>query len=159
MRLNAKWKDVNFIGGHEKERDGGNLRRTAQREFWEEVPEVRSLKNVKFETLSPMLNHGPVFSASAGVEVIYTLQFFLAMFPDSPTVLVERMSAKTRNVWLAETELLDASRYRLSALVGLLSRNLTGGLASIGLSFPANLPYPERGITEREKDQFALLFR
>src|ERR1700681_2120072 len=41
MRINPKWKDVNFIGGHAKIRDADNLAITARRELWEEVPAIR----------------------------------------------------------------------------------------------------------------------
>lgn len=51
MRKNEKWKDVNFIGGHENPRDQGSLLRAAQREFWEEVPSSRNVET-KLEELT-----------------------------------------------------------------------------------------------------------
>lgn len=34
LRKNARWRDLNLIGGHEKDRDNGSLLKTAQRELW-----------------------------------------------------------------------------------------------------------------------------
>jgi hypothetical protein len=41
MRVDSKWKDINLIGGHEKDRDSGDLEKTARRELGEEVPSIR----------------------------------------------------------------------------------------------------------------------
>ena len=58
MRKNDKWKDYNFIGGHEIERDHGSLQRAANREFREEVPASRFIRYV-LPQLTPVLKYGP----------------------------------------------------------------------------------------------------
>jgi NUDIX domain len=76
MRINPKWKDINFIGGHEKPRDVKNLKTTARRELWEEVPSIRARVDFHLEPLTPEVIHGPILSKSRGVNVEYQIQFF-----------------------------------------------------------------------------------
>jgi hypothetical protein len=134
MRSNPKWKDVNFIGGHEKPRDAGSLEKTARRELWEEVPSIRSYETFHLEPLTGEVRHGPIFSKSRGDEVEYQIQFFLFKIDTSPEVLVEKISARSRNVWVSEDDLTYQSRLRISGLVSVLQQLLPGGLASIPYS-------------------------
>jgi len=138
MRLNAKWKDVNFVGGHEKPRDSGSLEKTAKRELWEEVPSIRSRK-FHLQSLTKEVHHGPIVSKSKGTHVEYHLKFFLLKANLSPETLIKITSARSRNVWVTEDELISQTRYRVSGLVAVLHHLLPGGLASIPYSFPADV--------------------
>jgi 8-oxo-dGTP pyrophosphatase MutT (NUDIX family) len=77
MRVDPKWKDINFIGGHEKDRDSGNFERTARRELWEEVPSIRDYREFDVVPLTTELYYGPIESRSKGGTVEYELRFFL----------------------------------------------------------------------------------
>lgn len=139
MRFNAKWKDINFIGGHDKRRDAGDLKNTARRELWEEVPSLRGYPKLELEPLSGIVGHGPILSRSKGDYVAYDIQFFLLKIDRSPSKLIELLSSRTRNVWVPEEELIHPSRYRLSGLVKLLDQLTPGGLRNIPFSSATNM--------------------
>jgi hypothetical protein len=141
MRLNAKWKDVNFIGGHEKERDGQNLGRTARRELWEEVPPVRGRDDFTLEPLTQVVHYGPILSRSRGNEVEYELQFFLLKIGQSPAGLADMFSSRTKNIWVSERDLMSQRRFRVSGLVTLLDSLFPGGLSAIPYSSPVDLHF------------------
>jgi hypothetical protein len=133
MRLNRKWKDVSFIGGHDKPRDGGSLEKTASRELWEEVPSIRKLR-FDLDPLTEVLRYGPVHSRSKHDMVEYELQFFLVKFGYSPDAFLKGLSRRTLNVWIAQDELRNERRYRVSMLVRLLDATFAGGLSDIPFS-------------------------
>jgi hypothetical protein len=139
MRANSKWKDINFIGGHDKRRDGGDLKNTARRELWEEVPSLRRYPILVLEPLSSVIQYGPVLSRSKGDQVEYEVQFFLLKIDRSPAMLVELLSSRTRNVWVPEEELMAPNRYRLSNLVQLLNQIVPGGVRNIPFSSATNM--------------------
>lgn len=139
MRVNSKWKDINFIGGHDKRRDSGNLMSTARRELWEEVPSLRGYPRLNLEALSGVVRYGPVLSRSKGDQVEYEVQFFLLKIDQSPAALVELLSSRTRNVWVSEEELAHPGKYRLSSLVKLLDRVVPGGIRNIPFSSATNM--------------------
>jgi hypothetical protein len=139
MRLNPKWKDINFIGGHAKERDARSLEMTARREFWEEVPSIRHYDVFRLEPLTPIMQYGPIKSLSRGFEVEYELQFFLVKIDQSPETMVEMLGSRTKNVWIAQHELLYPRRFRISGLVEFLNRAFPGGLEAIPYSSPTDL--------------------
>jgi hypothetical protein len=142
LRKNAKWGDLNLIGGHEKERDRGSLLRTAQRELWEEVPSVREVRKFHLEPLTPELLYGPVHSRSAGRDTEYQLQFFAVHFDESPMRLLAGLGARSRNVLVPEEWLLTQTVVRVSGLITLLHRQLPGGMAAIPHSWLYNLELP-----------------
>ena len=131
LRANSKWKDVNFLGGHEKERDGGNLEKTARRELWEEVPLLRKVGTLSLVQLTDLVHYGPLHSQSQGRDVRYELQFFLLKLDKLPEGIVDVFSPRTRNVLVSETDLLEGRRFRVSGLIGLLNNNFPGGLRAI----------------------------
>jgi hypothetical protein len=77
LRKNERWNDVNFLGGHEKERDKTSLHKTAERELYEELPSIRTVKGFDLEPLTEELFYGPIFSRSRVTNVEYDVQFFL----------------------------------------------------------------------------------
>jgi len=158
MRSNPRWKDVNFIGGHEKQRDTGNLEKTARRELWEEVPSIRSYASFHLEALTEEVHHGPILSKSKGENVEYQLRFFLLKIESSPEAFVNAISARSMNVWVSENDLLSQTRFRISGLVGVLQRILPDGLASIPYSSEVDLAAIQhrfRGATAQQLE-FAL---
>jgi hypothetical protein len=159
MRLNPKWKDVNFIGGHEKPRDLGNLEKTARRELWEEVPSIRSHINFQLEPLTREVHHGPIVSKSKGNTVEYQLQFFLLKMESPPEALIEMISVRSRNVWLTEDELVSQTRYRISGLVGALHHVSPGGLASIPYSSQAEVAVIHRRFRHVSSEQLDLALK
>src|SRR5882672_9052579 len=116
MRLNSKWKDVNFIGGHAKTRDLENLATTARRELWEEVPSIRTYTSLELMPLTKEVHYGPIRSRSRGEDVEYELQFFLLKFDHPPQLLVEALSLRSKNVWVTQEELIHPGRFRVSGL-------------------------------------------
>jgi 8-oxo-dGTP pyrophosphatase MutT (NUDIX family) len=145
MRLNSKWKDVNFIGGHEKMRDSENLATTARRELWEEVPSIRSYPSLELLPLSGEVHYGPINSPSRGEDVEYELQFFLLKFDHAPQLLVEALSLRSKNVWVTQEELIEPGKFRVSGLAKLLDQVVPGGLAAIPYSSETDLgPLRER---------------
>ena len=159
MRLNAKWKDVNFIGGHEKLRDSGNLEKTARRELWEEVPSIRGYSDVTLEPLTQLMHYGPIRSRSNGGDVEYEIQFFLLRISYSPEVLVEMLSSRTKNIWVAEHDLLNRTRFRVSGLVDLLERSLPGGLQEIAYSSPIDLDFMRNRFMSTHGKQIELALK
>jgi hypothetical protein len=159
MRLNQKWKDVNFIGGHEKPRDVGNLAKTARRELWEEVPSIRSDVKFHLEPLTREVHHGPIVSKSKGINVEYQLQFFLLKIDSSPESLVEMISVRSKNVWVTEDELISQTRFRVSGLVAVLHHLLPVGLTSIPYSFPADLTSIHRRFRQVSSEQLELALK
>jgi len=139
MRVNPKWKDINFIGGHEKPRDGGDLEKTARRELWEEVPSVRSYPNIELEPITGLVSYGPIYSRSKGDQVEYEAQFFLVKIINSPNSLVELLSDRSKNIWISENELIRAEKYRMSGLVEVLNSAKSGGLEDIPYSSGTDL--------------------
>ncbi len=145
MRVNDKWKDVNFVGGHEKERDSGNFEMTARRELWEEVPSIRGYKNIILEALTPVVDYGPIQSRSRGKGVQYDIQFFLLKITEPPNVLVDSLGFRTKNIWVPECHLLNQGRIRVSGLVKFLDSIYPGGLRTIPYSSATDL----QGIRDR----------
>jgi len=139
MRVNPKWKDINFIGGHEKLRDGADLRKTARRELWEEVPSIRNYANLDLEPLTTELRYGPIYSRSKGDQVEYDVKFFLLRMEGSPASLIELLSLRTKNIWVSQQELLRPNKYRLSGLVAFLNGAVHGGLDEIPYSSPVDM--------------------
>lgn len=155
MRLNSKWKDVNFIGGHEKDRDSRNLERTARRELWEEVPSVRGRADFTLEPLTQVAHYGPILSRSRGTEVEYELQFFLLRMSLSPVALVDMLSSRTKNIWVSEHDLLTPGQFRVSGLVRLLHSIYPGGLSAIPYSSPVDLHFMRDRFERRSGEQIA----
>jgi hypothetical protein len=142
MRLNAKWKDISFIGGHVKDRDAGSLETTTRRELYEEVPSIRHYDKITLEQLTPRIQFGPVKSLSRHELVNYELQFFLVRLEQSPEAMVHMLGAKSKNVWVSQYDLLQSGRYRIAQLVYLLDRTYPGGLDKIPYSSSINLNFP-----------------
>lgn len=159
MRFNPKWKDLNFIGGHEKPRDAGDLRTTARRELWEEVPSVRPYVEFDLKALGPEVQYGPVFSKSRGEQVEYNVQFFLVLMAASPIQLVESLSWRSKNVWVSEDELIDPQQYRLSGLVRVLSTIVPAGLKGIDYSSECDLRLLETRFTHSDLKQLSFAFK
>jgi hypothetical protein len=105
MRVDPKWKDINLIGGHEKDRDSGNLEKTARRELWEEVPSIRD-SEFYLVPLTSELHYGPIESRSKHEKVQYELRFFLLKIMNSPENLVAGLGDRTKNIWVSEQDLL-----------------------------------------------------
>jgi hypothetical protein len=144
VRKNLKWKDLNFIGGHEKTRDKRSLQRTALRELWEEVPSVRKFKHVHLVPLTIPSAYGPVFSPSASCEKRYELQFFLLKFDsDDPLPLLEGLAPRSKNVLVRQRDLLKGTSYRVSGLIRFLDDLLPNGIASIPLSSSVPVRCPD----------------
>lgn len=139
MRRNPSWKDINFIGGHENDRDNRNRQRTAKRELLEEIPVLKGFRSHKLEKLTGEIAYGPILSRSASCEVKYDLQFFLLRFSRAPKPVLESLHGRTLNIMLRENDLLVQRKYKISALVRLLDRTLPGGLKSIPYSWSADL--------------------
>ena len=133
LRRNEIWNDVNFLGGHQKERDKGNLLKTAERELWEELPPVRSLKDFHLEPLTEELYYGPVFSRSKVKSVGYEVRFFLLKLDNGTSALIESLGGRSRNVLVSEEQILNKRR-KVSGMVSFLNSKLSGGLTSIPLS-------------------------
>src|SRR6476660_8760636 len=106
LRKNPKWKDVNLIGGHEKDRDQGNLEKTALRELWEEVPSIRSMSDFSLVPLTTESKYGPVFSRSVGQDTVYLVQYFLLRIARDPSSLLDNLGLRTRNVLVSQSDLL-----------------------------------------------------
>jgi 8-oxo-dGTP pyrophosphatase MutT (NUDIX family) len=113
LRKNPKWKDLNLVGGHEKPRDQGDLEKTALREMWEEVPSVRTMSNLSLEPLGNEAKYGPVFSRSVGVETLYMVRYFLLRISGNPSHLLDALGAKTRNILVGQSDLLQNQDFYL----------------------------------------------
>jgi hypothetical protein len=158
MRLNPKWRDINFIGGHAKARDARSLETTARRELWEEVPSIRGHK-FRLEPLTAIMEYGPIKSLSRGVNVEYELQFFLVKIDQSPEALVEMLGSRTKNIWIAQNELLSARRFRVSGLVKFLNAALPGGLEAIPYSSSTDLSFLRERFERLEDKQIAFALK
>ena len=139
MRYDPKWRDVNFIGGHVKDRDMADLRKTARRELWEEVPSVRPYDSIELEPLTSEVHYGPIHSRSRSDHVSYDLQFFLLKIGHHPEQFVQLLSLRSKNVWVAQDEMLNVGRFRISGLAKLLDESFPGGIAAIPDSSPTDL--------------------
>lgn len=135
MRFNRKWGDVNFIGGHLKDRDAGNYETAARRELWEEVPSIRSYTPLVLDPITKLVRYGPIYSRSKGGNVEYDIQFFLLRLQHSPHILIDELSDRTMNVWVPQNDLLKQNRFRLSGLVRFLDEIFPGGLSRVPYSF------------------------
>ncbi len=156
MRYNEKWRDVSFIGGHQKDRDHENLERTAKRELWEEVPAIRA---GLISTLIPLvgpLNYGPVHSRSRGDLAEYEVAFFLLKIESNPSQMLERLGSRTKNLLVSESELLGAARFPISGYVALLRDSLDDGLRSIAFSNDADLANRPIGRSAIDQYEFSL---
>jgi len=153
MRKDSHWKDINFIGGHERSCDRGNLQRTARRELLEEVPFMRGLKRFELRSLTDEVAYGPIFSQSSKCEVKYVLRFFLVVFGDSPKAMLAAAGSRTRNMLFRQREALGPSGYNVSGLVQLLDEMLPGGLESIPYSWSEDLGTAVRGSGLLQVDQ------
>ncbi len=139
MRQDARWSDLNFIGGHEKARDAANLGNVARRELLEEVPYFRSVRSFDLAPLTSQFVHGPVYSRSAGCEVEYDLQFFWVKFGAIPECLLKSLGPRSANKLVCQDDLLVPGRYRVSRLVQVLCDKLSDGLQAIPCSWPENV--------------------
>ena len=139
LRRNPKWKDFNLVGGHEKDRDQGDLARTALRELWEEVPSVRTMSNISLEPLGGEAKYGPVFSRSGGAPTLYLVRYFLLRIAGEPAHLLDNLGPRTRNVLVTQSDLLQNSSGRISGLAMFLNEFLPGGIQGISLSSPINV--------------------
>ena len=156
MRFNSKWKDVNFIGGHEEPRDSGKFEKTARRELWEEVPSFRGYSDYSLEALTSLVHYGPIQSRSRGNKVKYEVQFFLLRINESPDTLIGMLGPRTKNILVPECYLLNQGRIRVSDLVPLLDNIYPGGLQNIPYSSPIELQgAPDRFVATSE-NQFEL---
>src|SRR5262249_27251097 len=136
-----KWRDINFIGGHSKDRDAGSLERTARRELWEEVPSIRYYSEFLLEPLTPKMPYGPIKSLSRGDVVKYEVQFFLVRVESSPQTLVEMLGSRSKNIWVSQYDLLLQARFRVSGLVRCLDESYPGGLDRIPYSSGIDLAF------------------
>jgi hypothetical protein len=139
MRVNPKWKDLNFLGGHQKGRDGGDLEKTARRELWEEVPLLRNAGDLQFVQLTDLVQYGPIHSQSKGGNVEYELKFFLLKLDKLPEGVVQMFGRRTKNVLVAEADLLHGQRFRVSGLVKLLDSIVPDGLRGLPFSSTTDL--------------------
>jgi 8-oxo-dGTP pyrophosphatase MutT (NUDIX family) len=152
LRANPKWKDVNLLGGHEKERDAGDLKKAARRELWEEVPLLRKVGPLLLEPLTDVVHYGPIHSQSQNRNVEYELQFFLLKLDHLPDISA-MLRSRTRNVLVAEKELPSGGRVRVSGLISLLDRMFPGGLNAIPYSSSTDLGDWQKHIEGRKGAQ------
>ncbi len=139
MRRNPDWQDVNFIGGHEKDRDRGNLETTVRRELLEEVPVLRTFRSFEIAPITDLVTYGPVHSRSANRQTEYVLQFFRLKFLSPPIPLIESLGAKSNNRFVRLTHMISKQRPRVSNLACTLHEMLDSGLQAIPLSWPDDL--------------------
>lgn len=135
MRQDARWNDLNFIGGHEEARDGASLKKAARRELLEEVPYLRSARSFELAPLTTRFMHGPVYSRSAECDVEYELQFFCVKFETTPEHMLESLGPRSANKLVCQDDLLLPSSYRASKLVQVLCDKLSAGLQAIPFSW------------------------
>jgi hypothetical protein len=122
------------------------------------VPAIRRYKVFHLEPLTPRTQYGPIKSISRGSEVQYELQFFLVKIDRSPEILVEMLGMRTKNLWVAQQELVQPHRYRVSGLVKFLNQAFPGGLQNISYSSPTDLAFMRERFERLEGKQieFAL---
>lgn len=154
VRKNLKWKDVNLIGGHEKDRDQGSLMKAAQRELWEEVPSIRDMSDLVLVPLTGEVRYGPVLSRSVGQETSYEVQFFLLRMDGNPANLLNNLGVRTLNVLISQDEILRNENGRVSGLISFLNRTVPSGIAGIPLSSQLNIK-PFGRWAEKQHDQLA----
>ena len=159
MRMNLKWRDVSFIGGHEIPKDQGSLMRAARRELVEEVPSFRGHLPITLSPLVEHVAHGPVYSRSAEQSVEYEFSFFLARFGVDPRKALEQVGPRSLNVLVSEKELLDPQKYDVAGLIDLLHKQVSGGLGAIPLSWHEDLGESIVGIGSTVLPQRELSFR
>lgn len=141
MRADKKWRDLNFVGGHYKDRDCGSLEKTARRELWEEVPSVRMHDNILLEPLTTRLHYGPIYSISQGRPSEYLIQFFLLKMDTHPHLIVDNLGARTKNRWISEIDIIEANKYRISSLARVLGDAYPGGYHNIPYSSELEFDY------------------
>jgi hypothetical protein len=156
MRRDPKWRDVNFVGGHEQVQEGGNLRRAARRELLEEVPAMRTFGAFELLSLTDELKYGPIASRSAQCEVEYVLRFFLLEFNETPTTLLENLRSRSLNVLVSYSDLIVPQVRRVSGLVKVLDDALPHGLKGIPYSWPSDLGPLIRRLSVSQVNQFSL---
>src|SRR6266550_1812827 len=117
MRHDDRWKDVNFIGGHEKPSENGNLLTAARRELLEEVPALRGTKIFELEPLTDEILYGPIQSRSTGKRVLYELRFFRLVFNGAPHKVLRGITERSANKFVRQDNLLLAHGCRPSGLV------------------------------------------
>jgi hypothetical protein len=139
MRQDRRWKDWNFIGGHEKTEDASNLMKSARRELLEEVPPLRRRNHFDLRPLTGLIEYGPIQSRSSGNRVIYELEFFQLIFNKNPSEVIEALTGRSANRLLKEEDLLLQRGLRTSGLVSVLDRALDGGIRSLDFSWPEDL--------------------
>jgi hypothetical protein len=91
------------------------------------------------EPLTPIIEYGPVKSASRGDITIYEVQFFSLKIDSSPMPLVETLSKRGKNVWVTEGELKKGKPFRVSSFVRVLDKNFPGGLEALPYSSAVDL--------------------
>ena len=149
MRVNPTWKDVTFIGGHEKPRDRGDLAVTARRELWEEVPGLRTDKTLEVEPISDIISYGPIWSKSRHVKTIYSVQYFLLCSLANPGYLVRSIGKRSMNVWIEQDILSFRRSVTPSGFVFLLNKVHEGGLDGIPCTSCIDIAQfePENGMS------------
>ena len=150
MRQNTRWKDLNFIGGHVEDKDARNFERAAKRELLEEVPPFRGIP-FKLQPLTDKITHGPVDSRSAGCMVEYELQFYLMKFLSDPSAELSRIGPRSKNLFVKQRDILASHGFRISELLGVLDKSLSGGLKSLPHSWSEDI------CTASQQKGFALL--
>ena len=68
-----------------------------------------------------------------------TYRFFLLKIEDDPVPLIEALSARSKNVWVKQQELIEPEKLRVSGLTQLLDTVVPGGLAAIPFSSELDL--------------------
>src|SRR5713226_8699798 len=136
LRHDPKWNDLTFVGGHESERDEGDLARTAIRETEEEVPGLHWSFDFSISPLTETLKYGPVWSHSVHVNTAYTVRFYHLRLKRPPNNIWQILQANRLNVLVPINKLFSADCIiRTSRFVRLLDKQLPGGLKSIPYSW------------------------
>ena len=86
--------------------------------------------------------HGPTRSRSSAGLVEYTVQFFSLRFRRLPESIATGFGPRSLNVWVPEGEVLAGRPHKVSAFATVLEAAVPGGLESVPLSRPGNLPAP-----------------
>jgi len=139
LRQDHKWRDFNFLGGHEKPEDSGNLTRAARREVLEEVPQLRQANCFSLVPLTEKFSYGPIESRSRGLMVLYELQFFQLVFTEAPKKILAAITHRSSNRLLRMEDVLVPGGIRVSQLVRVLDSTIVGGLRSVGFSWPGDI--------------------
>lgn len=155
MRQSTSWNDLNFIGGHVEDKDARNFERAAKRELREEVPPFRGVA-FELQPLTNELSHGPIDSRSAGCKVEYVLQFFSMRFLSDPSSVLNKITPRSKNVFVRQQDVLASRGYRVSELVAVLDKSLSGGLGSVPHSWSEDLRVTFRQLGIAPGDQMEL---